>query len=183
MMELACPESCSYLIEARISATKREGVLRAKESAIVGASGAALNERALISLDAIERGIVSAQRGIGAAAFPDLDDAEILAGVENVIKNLETEESGLIYEHHAATPRITELSRRIRDGLDEIGKDMPADARPRRSEILKALTFIREGVKAHMQRADGDPEASRTFIRYISLFYPWPQEATTPLVV
>jgi hypothetical protein len=143
----------------------------------------ALNEQGVVSLDAIERAIVNAQRGIGAAAFSDLDDSEILAAVENTIKNLETEESGLIYEHRAAAPRIDELSRRIRAELEEIAKDQPADARPRRSDIFKALSFMRETVKVHMQRAADDAAASRSFIRYISLFYPWPQEATTPLII
>ena len=182
MIELACPETCSYLIEARTSTSQREMALRRKETA-ANPRDLALNERALIALDAIERAIVDAQRGIGAIAFRDLNDAEILAAVENTIKNLETEESGLIYEHRAASSRISELNRRMRDGLDAIGKDMPAEGRPRRSEILRALAFIREAVNAHVQRAAGDSEASRTFIRYTSLFYPWPKEATTPLIV
>lgn len=142
-----------------------------------------LNERGLLALDGIQRAIVNAQRGIGASAFHNLDDAEMIDAIENTIKNIETEESGLIYEHRASSSRVGELSRRIRDGLDEIAKEAPAEARPRRTEILKALTVIREAAAAHIQRAAGDPEASRTFIRYISLFYPWPEQATTPLIV
>jgi len=142
-----------------------------------------LSEREFLALDGIQHAIVNAQRGIGASAFRDLDDAEMLAALENTIKNLETEESGLIYEHRAASPRIGELSRRIRDGLDEIAKEAPAEARPRRSEILKALTFMRDAANAHTQRAAGNPDATRTFVRYITLFYPWPEQATTPLIV
>jgi hypothetical protein len=182
MIELACPESCSYLIEARTSAGEREMALRRKETA-TDPRDLTLNERAFIALDGIQRAIVNAQRGIGGSAFRDLDDAEIRAAVENTIKNLETEESGLIYEHRAASHRIGELSRRIREGLDEIAKEAPAEARPRRSEILKALTFIRESANAHTQRAAGDHDAKRTFVRYITLFYPWPEQATTPLIL
>jgi hypothetical protein len=182
MIELACPESCSYLIEARTNSSQREMALRRKEAAD-SPSDLTLNEQGLVSLDAIERAIVNAQRGIGGAAFRGLDDSEILAAVENTIKNIETEESGLIYEHRAAAPRIDELARRIRAGLDEIGNDLPADARPRRSDIFKALSFTRESVKVHMQRAAEGGAASRSFIRHISLFYPWPQEATTPLII
>jgi hypothetical protein len=182
MIELACPESCSYLFEARTSASQREMALRRKETA-ADPRDLKLNERGLLALDVIQRAIVYAQRGFGASAFRDLDDAEMLAAVENTIKNLETEETGLIYEHRAASPRIAELSRRIREGLDEIAKDVPVEARPRRTEIVKALVFIREGVAAHIRRASGDPDASRTFIRYITLFYAWPEEATTPLIV
>jgi hypothetical protein len=182
MIELACPESCSYLIEARASSSAREMALRRKETA-ADPRDLSLNERGFVALDAIQLAVVNAQRGIGAGAFPDLDDAELLAAVETTIKNIETEESGLIYEHRAPSPRIAELSRRIRDGLDQIAKDIPPEARPRRSEILKALTFMRESVNAHMRRAAGDPEQARTFIRYITLFYPWPEQATAPLIV
>ena len=136
-----------------------------------------LNDRALLAVDVIQRAIVNTQRGIDVSGFRDLDDAEMLEAIENTIKNLETEESGLIYEHRAGSPRISELSRRIRDGLDEIAKDVPPEARPRRSDVLKALAFILEAANAHVRRAAGDPEASRTFIRYISLFYPWPEQA------
>jgi hypothetical protein len=142
-----------------------------------------LNERALLALEGIQRAIVNAQRGIGASGLRDLDDAELQSAVETTIKNIETEESGLIYEHRAASPRIGELSRRIREGLDEIAKEVPAEARPRRSEILKALAFMRNAASAHTRRAAGDPEAGRTFVRYITLFYPWPEQATTPLIV
>jgi len=182
MIELACPESCSYLIEARASARQREMALRRKET---DADPRNLNliERELLALEGIQRAIINAQRGIGASAFRDLDDAELHAAVETTIKNIETEESGLIYEHRAASPRIGELSRRIREGLDEIAKEVPSEARPRRSEILKALAFVRELASAHVRRAGGDPEASRTFIRYIALFYPWPEQATTQLIV
>jgi len=142
-----------------------------------------LNERGLIALDAIERAIVNAQRGIGGTALRDLDDMQILGALEHTIKNRETEESGLIYEHPAATPAIGELGRRIRSGIDEAGKNIPVDERPRRSEILKALNFILESVKAHTQRSAGDPEATRSFMRYISLFTPWPEEVARPLIL
>ncbi|HSE37304.1 MAG TPA: hypothetical protein VLG74_08385 [Blastocatellia bacterium] len=182
MIELACPESCSYLIEARASVSQREMALRRKESAL-DPRDLTLNERGFVALDAIQRAVVNAQRGIGTSAFSDLDDAETLAAIETTIKNIETEESGLIYEHRAASPRIGELSRRIRDGLDAIAKEVPADARPRRSEKLKALVYMRETVNAHLRRAGGNPDASRTFLRYITLFYPWPEEDIAPLII
>ncbi|MFY9554135.1 MAG: hypothetical protein WAV20_21170 [Blastocatellia bacterium] len=183
MIELACPESCAYLIDARVSASQRQSALPSKETNPLGVPDLKLNERGMMSLNAIELAIVNVLRGIGTAASPDIEDSEILAAVENTMKNLETEGSGLIYEHSAGAPRIDQLSRRIREGLDKIGEDLPADARPRRQEILKALSFTREVVRAHIQRAGGDPEASRSFIRYIALFYPWPQDAVAPLII
>ena len=182
MIELACPETCPYLIDARVSASKRESALRAKEAITISASDLSLNDRALIALEAIELAIVNALRGIGSSPIRDLEDSEILAAVETAIKNLETEESGLIYEHRAALPRIDELSRRIREGLNRL-EEVPSEDRPRRSETLKALTFTRESLKAHAKRSAHDPTASRSYIRYISLFYGWPVEATRPLII
>ena len=182
MIELACPESCSYLIEARTTVSEREMALRRKETAS-DPRDMTLNERGFVALDAIQHAVVNAQRGIGGIAFRDLDDVETLEAIETTIKNIETEESGLIYEHRAASPRIGELSRRIREGLEQIAKDVPPESRPRRSEILRALVFMREALNAHQRRAAGNPEAARSFIRYITLFYPWPEQATTPLIV
>ena len=182
MIELPCPESCTYLTQARASSRERESALRQKESAL-GTREMGLNERAFVALDNIQKTIVDTQRGIGPLALRDLDDAATLAAIENTIKNLETEETGLIYEHRATSPRIGELSRRIRERLDEIPKETPPEIRPRRSEILKALVFLRESVNAHILRAAGDPEATRSFIRYITLFYPWPTETAGPIII
>jgi len=180
MIELACPESCTYLIQARASAREREFELRQKETASHRIS---LSERGFVALDQIQRTIVDAQRGIGPLNFRDLDDASMIAAIENTIKNLETEEAGLIYEHRAISTKIGELSRRIRERLDEMAKDAPLDVRPRRSDILKALEFLREALNAHLGRAAGDPEAARSFIRYLALFYAWPTEATRPMII
>ena len=182
MIDLACPEACPYLIEARTNAHQREMALRRKETDGDPRS-LMLNDAALLVLDAIGGAIVSAQRSVGTATFRGLDDSDVLAAVENTIKNLETEETGLIYEHRAAAHRIDELSRRIRGNIDEIGKDQPADTRPRRSDILKALTFTRDAVKAHTLREPDDPESSRTFIRFTALFYPWQPETASPLII
>ena len=180
MIELACPESCSYLIEARSSASQRERLLIQKEAA-ANPRNLSLTERGLLALNMIEQAIVNTQRGVEGTALRDLTDEEIFAAVENAIKNAETEESGLIYEHGAASPRIAELSRRIREALDKMSAGIPAEARPRRSDALKALTFTREAVKAHMRRGVGDAE--RGYLRYVTLFSPWPEEATRPLLL
>jgi len=183
MIDLVCPESCPYLIDARATALERERELRRKETSAMGAPDPSLNQRALICVQAIEGAILSAARGTGDLSLRDVDDTEILATLENALRNLETEESGLIYEHRAPTSRIEHLSRRIREALDETSKEIPAEARPRRGDMVKAMSFLRETVKAHIQRGAGDREASRSYIHYVSLFYPWPEEATRPLIV
>src|SRR5437762_7809235 len=105
MIELACPETCSYLIEARSTASQRERLLLKKEAAS-NLRDLRLPERALIALNVIEDAVVNTQRGVTGPALRDLNDAETVAALENAIKNTETEESGLIYEHSAASPRI-----------------------------------------------------------------------------
>jgi hypothetical protein len=182
MIELACPESCAYLIEARSSAGQRERLLLQKEAA-TNPRDLSLTERAVLALNIIEQAMVNTQRGIEGSALRDLNDEEVLAAVENAIKNAETQESGLIYQHGAASPRIAEVSRRIREALDKMSEEIPAEARPRRSDTLKALTFIRETVKAHIRRKGADARASRSYVRYITLFSPWPEQATRPLII
>lgn len=180
MIELACPESCSYLIEARATASQRERLLLRKE-AETNPRDLRMTERALLALNIIEEAIVHTQRGISGPAIRDLNDAETIDALENAIKNAETEESGLIYEHSAASPRIAEVSRRVREALNKMAEDIPAEMRPRRADILKALTFSRDAAKAHLRRAGTEPSFS--YIRYITLFSPWPEEATRPLIV
>lgn len=137
----------------------------------------------MLALNIIEQAIVNTQRGVEGTALRDLTDEEIFAAVENAIKNAETEESGLIYEHSADSPRIAEISRRIRAALDKMNSEIPAEARPRRGDALRALTFTREAVKAHIRRGAGDAEVSRGYVRYVTLFSPWPEETTRPILL
>ena len=180
MVVLACPEICSYLIEARARAGHREKELRVKESS--DARNLMLSDRALIALNAIESAIVNSRRQAG-GSFEGLVDADILEAIENTTKNLETEESGLIYEHRGATARIDELSRGIRDAIESLNKDMPHEARPRRADLVRALNFTRDALQAHMKRPSGGPEGAISYLRFISLFHPWPEDATRTLIV
>jgi hypothetical protein len=141
-----------------------------------------MTERALLALNVIEEAIVKTQRGVAGLALRDLNDAEIIAALENAIKNAETEESGLIYEHSAASPRIAEVSRRVREALNKMAEEIPAEMRPRRTDILKALGFARDAARAHARRA-ASTEPSFSYIRYITLFSPWPAESSRPLIV
>jgi hypothetical protein len=141
-----------------------------------------ISQRLLPALYAIDAGMIGAQRD-KKVALSDLDDREILAAVEITIKNLETEESGLIYEHRASSPRVEEVSRRIRASLDELIKETPAEDRLRRSDIIKALNFARDSIKSHIRRSAAEPDPPRSYIRYVSLFIPWPEEPTKSLII
>jgi hypothetical protein len=189
MIELACPESCPYLQSARAQAGERESELRRKELAAEGKPAPRFDDKFLSAVYLVEAAIIGAQRGTGGAGFPDLSDEEALAAVETTIKNIETEQSGVIYEHRAPSARIQEVSRRMREGYDELNNRAGGgEERLRRGEIIKGLKYVRDTIRAHTARAhaargEADPARSRSYIRHISLFFPWPEEATKPLII
>jgi len=178
MIELACPESCQFLISAREQTNQRERALLLKESR-ESEPIPRMTERSWAAMYVIDGAIVSVQRGVGGPPIRDLADSEILDALENAAKNVETEESGLIYEHHAASPRVDAVTRRIRESLEESSKRLSAEERLRRDEILAALKFGRAVIKSHLRReTDG-----RSYLRYLCLYNPWPEEATRPLII
>jgi hypothetical protein len=178
MIEIACPESCQYLHDARSQSAEREFKLRAGDEAF-SLAAREINERIMPVLLLIENAVVNAHRGIDGAEMRDLSNAEILESIENTIKNLQTEDAGLIYEHHSASPRAEQVSRRIRAALDALKDKIPAEARPRRNEILKMLNVERAAVEFHIRRGEED----HSYLRHISLYFPWPEEKTRPLII
>jgi hypothetical protein len=179
MVELACPESCSYLQDARRSAGAREHEQRAREAAASGRPAPDVDQRSLVALLAVDSALVEIMRGVKGAGIKDLQDYEALAAIETTIKNFGTEQSGLIYEHRAPSPRVEDVSRRLRDKLDEINDRVPAESRLGREEIMKALHLISNMIESHMRRGAG-PDS---YVRFISLFFPWPEESTKPLII
>jgi hypothetical protein len=176
-IELACPESCTYLQDACLRASQRDAELRMKDLALDRAITGA--QRSLPLLFVVQGAILNAYRGIKGGPLRDLKDAEILDAVDNAIKNLETEDSGLIYQHQAPTPRVDALSRGIREALDDISERTPADSRLRRSEVLKLLELVRAWIDAHMRNGEED----NSYLRHISLLMPWPSELAQPLII
>ena len=179
MIELACPETCDYLRSARESVRERELELRRREAAASGTIKPEVTREMLPMLLTIESAIVSAQRGTKGSRLDDLNDQEALAAVETAIKNLQTEESGLIYEHRATTTRIEEVSRLIRSMLDELAARLPAEAHPQHGQVLQALERVRESIQAHIKRGEG----ARSYLRFVALYLPWPKEAAGPQII
>ncbi len=182
MIELRCPESCQYLNIARSETAQRENELRGKELFEEGRMPHDLNRRERGIVDEIFDAIARTHRGLNGPGMGDLIDAEIFDALENAIKNLETETSGIIYEHHAATPRIEELSRRIRADLDQMARGIRAEDRPKRSEMIQALKFMRDKAQAHIKRNEGGQEP-RSLLRFVSLYVPWPERETSSLII
>jgi len=180
MIELACPDSCSYLRAARAESRDREVEQRSKEARAGGSLDLGMNQRSMAVAYLTDQTIVNAHRGIGGSRIERLTDQEALAAIENAVKNLETEESGLIYEHRDTSPRISELSGRLRRKIAEAFENELVEARPRRSELIRALNYIRDAIRAHAAREGAQADS---YIRYVSLFCPWPEESTTSLIV
>ncbi|HWN98539.1 MAG TPA: hypothetical protein VNS63_04650 [Blastocatellia bacterium] len=147
---------------------------RALDRAITGAT-----QRSLPFVFVVQGAIVAAHRGVKDPPLRGLKDAEILEAVDHAIKNIETEDSGLIYEHRAPTSRVEALSRSIRDALDAAGERMPDESRFTRGELLKLLQLVRAWIDAHARNG----EQHNSYLRHISLFIPWPAELARPLII
>jgi hypothetical protein len=178
MIELACPESCPYLRDARSEVGQREAKLRSKDEVFANAARG-ITSRLVPILLSIESAIVNSQRGIDGTAMSGLKDSEILEAIENTIKNLETGQSGIIYEHPAVSARVEALSRRIKTQVEDLAAEIPAEVRPGHSDILKMLNVEHAAVGSHIKRNETDT----SYLRHIALFVPWPEQETRPLII
>jgi hypothetical protein len=187
MIELACPESCQYLRSAREQAILRERELQIKEKAAAETPAELrlleaevdINPRMMPLVYAVDQAIVKTVR----ETFRDIEDLEALAALDNAIKNFETESTGLIYEHRTSSPRVQAISDNIRSMLEAMAKEAGHEDRLTRSDMIEAIKYVRYRVRRHLKRAEKEPGNSRGFIRQVSLFYPWSEEATKPLII
>ena len=186
MIELACPESCQYLHSARDQAIAREREVQSKEIA-----SATQAEARLLSADLeIAPGLMPLVYAVDGAivrtvreTFRDLEDLEALAGLDNAIKNFETESTGLIYEHRTSSPRVQAISDSIRFMLEALARETTAEQRVTRSDMVAAIKYVRARVNRHLKRGENETGISRGFIRQVALFYPWSEKETRPLIV
>ena len=180
MISISCPDSCEYLRSARAEARDRESETRIKEARSGGPLDLGLNQRSMAVAYLTDQAIVASYRGTNGTPIAALNDSEALGAVDNAIKNLETEDTGLIYEHRESSARVQEVSERIRREIERAFAEETAEARPRRSEVLRALRYVRDAMLAHAKRPGAQP---LDYIRYISLFCPWPEEATRGRII
>lgn len=179
MIELACPESCLYLRDARQAAGARRTpkllqYLAANDKVHLFDAFDRFN--AVIAM--LERAIVKVQR----YQFRDLTDEEVLAGVENAIKTYETLDRGIIYEHASESPRIRAVTRALLDEMERMKKTLQEQQRSdliKTRDFLACLEFIRETIRFERE---WDQDA-RSWLRYAALYQPYPEEETQPLIV
>src|SRR5215470_9210492 len=118
MVEISCPDSCDYLRSARAEARDRESETRIKEARSGGPLDLGLNQRSMAVAYLTDQAIVASYRGTNGTPIAALNDSEALGAVDNAIKNLETEDTGLIYEHRESSARVQEVSERIRREIE-----------------------------------------------------------------
>ena len=182
MTEFACPESCDYLNAARAQTAEREAELRARERE-AGVVYPELPEEWIALAAVAEKAIVETYRFPERSEVAKLTNAEIAAAMRNAVANLQTRESGLIYEHAAASHRIEDLSLRVREALMEAVMEAvrggPPDRRPGGRDLINVLQYHRAAAEGHMRR--GEDEFS--YLRYMALYVAWPEEDSAPLIV
>ncbi len=182
MLELACPESCHYLTDARSEVAERERQLRDREREASGRFDEGFNDLIASIRIVVQGAIIAAQRDTESPNTRDLTDAEVLAALESSAKTVKTEASGIIYEHASSSPRVDKVSRRINEMLNKLMGEVPAADRVSRSQIQRALTSLSEDLQAHLNRPTHDRD-SRSFLRFTALYFPWPEAETKPLII
>jgi len=181
MIELACPESCQHLRAARESEGHREREFRARELPFYGKMSPLLREKLVPALVSVDLAIVRAFREHREAGHLVIRDADVADALDNTIKNLETEDGGIIYEHRALSALVQDLGRRIRAALEELNERAEGEYLSR-GDMIKALGLTRDTVRAHLLRSGGAPD-SRTYIRHVSLYSPWVNKEESNLII
>lgn len=176
MIELACPESCQYLEPAREQAIEREREMRAKDQAFETKIVPPVERRLVPLILGIESAILRTQR----KSARDLQDSEVQQALENALKNLETESSGLIYEHRTPLLRVQELSEAIRAVPEWLAKESSMEYSFTRTDTVTALKYIQYRIETQMRRSEKE---TRSYIRSIALFHPWSEETRSARLI
>ena len=178
MIELACPEHCQYLRDARATTIERRTERLVQHLMDQGKEELIETLRQFEqAIYLIDRAIVEIQR----YTFRDLTDSEVLEGVSNALKTYETLDRGVIYTHKAESPRIQAVTDAILRALDGIKADLQKQARSSlitTRDYLACLRFVAEEVQSDMQPQE-DPQA---YLRYSALFHPYPEKETQVII-
>lgn len=177
MIELACPEHCQYLREARTTTLDRR-----TEKLVEHLMSRGL-ENMLETLKRfepvilwIDRAVVQVQR----YTFRNLSDHEVLEGLKNALKTYETLDRGIIYEHKAESPRIQAVTDAVLQALNEIKADLQQQGRSHlitTRDFLACLQFTVEYLQLEM--TEGHSQAA---LRASALFHPYPKQESQIII-
>jgi hypothetical protein len=161
-VEIDCPEDCGYLTGEHAGAWAGRVTEHERDMRRLAPHVAALSDAAAQTTFLLLSGVAAL-----AAREPDLDDARLETALETLRQTSRTRESGLVYEHRAADPRVQAVVREL-DALlraplaadSELGDEPraapPADAAAALGALVSALASTRAeraGARAFVETA------------------------------
>ncbi|HKV42012.1 MAG TPA: hypothetical protein VJX67_22600 [Blastocatellia bacterium] len=174
MIDIACTEDCTFLRAGRENATNKAKEMASKGGAML-TKRSPLNEAQELTIVLAGDAIVKLQR----KELPDMVDTEVLEALDNAARNLDTADSGLIYEHQHSSPRIQQLSKAIRRRIEEVNLELGPDEQLTRLDVTTGLDFLKEIVSIHIRHGDDE----RSYIRYTAHHIPWGEKAKSDKLV
>jgi hypothetical protein len=179
MIELACPERCPYLQEARKSTAQRRTPKFLQHLASQDKRKIMETiERLEMVIFLLERSIVEAQR----YRFRDLTDEEALEGVRNALKTYETLDRGIIYEHASESPRVQAVSRALLDAIEDVSKRLREHQQSSTittRDFLACMEFLIEAIQFDRQSG----KDMQAWLRHATLYQPYPEKETQRLII
>lgn len=166
VVEIACPADCQHLKSGQSYQSFKKYI------AILESQTEPSRRRALFDaltlwepvVAGIEETIVSF-----AANLRALRDRDVLEAVETVLKTLETERKGVIFEHRSANPIVQSLVREIHTDLEEAREtEVPGAPRPPGLEdLVDCLKAVQAFILFH-----GESERGNGYLRFAAVNHP-----------
>jgi hypothetical protein len=147
ILEINCPESCAYLKEGR-AREARHGYarhLRPSDPAKAQRYRQVLTKLEDV-LSSLEYAIADARRSNRALA-----DSEVAEAVALMLKTLQTEDRGILYEHTSNSLQVEALRRQLRDVIQQLRYPKQAGREPLRlRDAMGCLELIGDVVASYM---------------------------------
>lgn len=165
IVEIDCPSNCQYLKEGL---SYQLGMAYSRFARSLE-PGQALRAQKLLSehevfFQQLQKRIVGERR-----FFPDLRDNDVLAAVELLVKDYETERRGIIYESASPVPEQAALSRALKEEIEKWRRpfDLSRD-RVSLAVVLDCLKLLKEFIEYFI----GQRFSPTSFLDFACQLYP-----------
>lgn len=164
-VEINCPPDCRYFVGGRqyqeSKVTKRRLV---KEGAVSFARRARLYNRHPGLFEGIEKAIVSHFRGT-----PGLTNDDLLAALDLVLKTLDTEKSGLIYEHKSGKTTVDDLVL----GLVSLSREVTEGANVKAGRLtIATVSEVFGEFRKELEFYVSEQRGPRTYLAQLARYHP-----------
>ena len=174
MINLECPESCSYLKSGRAAALEKVFDERAR---YIDDHGVPFDNE-IPGFGEIMTTIESMIIAVLREKFKSLTDQDVAEGIDNVVRTMETQRSGIIYSHQANTAAAQAVSDSVMEVIDLLKERVRSDYGPSASQLMTIVRAIRQAIAFHMSRStDG-----RDYLRFTTQFYPYPEKKESLII-